>query len=84
MRYPHLFFAAATLFASSISVQAETDEKGFVRTRPEQLDWKVPFPGATPLALLEGDPSKPGIFLVCACSFRLICSTDRTGMVKTG
>jgi quercetin dioxygenase-like cupin family protein len=54
----HLFFA------SSVLVRAETDEKGFVRTRPEQLDWKIPFPGATPLALLEGDPSKPGIYVL--------------------
>jgi hypothetical protein len=55
MRYVFgiLFFAAVTFFASSVS--AETDEKGFVRIRPEQLDWKIPFPGATPLALLEGE-----------------------------
>jgi quercetin dioxygenase-like cupin family protein len=57
-----LFFAAVTFFASSVS--AETDEKGFVRIRPEQLDWKIPFSGATPLALLEGDPSKPGIYVL--------------------
>jgi len=66
MRYLHgiLLFTAVTLFASLVSVRAETDEKGFVRIRPEQLDWQIPFPGATPLALLEGDPSKPGVYVL--------------------
>jgi quercetin dioxygenase-like cupin family protein len=66
MRYLQgiLFFAAATIFASPISPRAETDEKGFVRIRPEQLEWNAPFPGATPLAQLEGDPSKPGIYML--------------------
>jgi ABC-type uncharacterized transport system substrate-binding protein len=66
MRCPHgvLFVAAGALLASWVFVRAETDEKGFVRIRPEQLEWKAPFPGATPLALLEGDPSKPGIYVL--------------------
>ena len=67
MRCPHhgvLFVAAGALLASSVFVCAQTDEKGFVRIRPEQLEWKAPFPGATPLALLEGDPSKPGIYVL--------------------
>src|SRR5262249_9727510 len=48
----------------SISARAETDENGFVRIRPEQLEWNIPFPGATPLALVEGDPSKAGIYVL--------------------
>jgi quercetin dioxygenase-like cupin family protein len=59
-----LFVAAAILIGPTVSGRAETDEKGFVRIRPEQLEWKIPFPGATPLALVEGDPSKSGIYVL--------------------
>jgi quercetin dioxygenase-like cupin family protein len=50
--------AAIGLAAPSAPVQAETDAKGFVRTRPEQVEWK------NGLAVVEGDPSKPGIYVV--------------------
>jgi quercetin dioxygenase-like cupin family protein len=50
--------AAIGLAAPSAAVRAETDEKGFVRTRPEQVEWK------NGLAVIEGDPSKPGIYVV--------------------
>jgi quercetin dioxygenase-like cupin family protein len=50
--------AAIGFAASSAQVRAETDEKGFVRTRPEQVEWK------NGLAVVEGDPSKPGIYVV--------------------
>jgi quercetin dioxygenase-like cupin family protein len=42
----------------------ESDERRFVRITPEQVEWRVPLGvGSTPLALLDGDPSKPGIYV---------------------
>jgi quercetin dioxygenase-like cupin family protein len=67
MRHFHdiLFFAVVALIASSILVTAETDEKGFVRITPEKMEWKSPGGvGSTPLAFLDGDPSKPGIYVL--------------------
>jgi quercetin dioxygenase-like cupin family protein len=67
MRYqgilPAGLFAAAAigLAAAPVPVRAETDSKGFVRTLPSQMEWQVGE--GTPLAVLEGDPSKPGIYV---------------------
>ena len=64
MRYRRILAAGALslavigLAAPSAPVQAETDAKGFVRTRPEQVEWK------NGLAVIEGDPGKPGIYVV--------------------
>jgi quercetin dioxygenase-like cupin family protein len=46
------------LASPSAPVQAETDAKGFVRTTPEQVEW------TNGLAVIEGDPEKPGIYVV--------------------
>jgi|SRR5712671_778913 len=60
-----LLFAAVVLVVSSVSAPAETDEKGFVRITPEKIEWKSPLGvGSTPLAFLDGDPSKPGIYVL--------------------
>jgi quercetin dioxygenase-like cupin family protein len=50
--------AAIGLALLSAPVRAETDEKGFVRTRPEQVDL------AKGTATVEGDPAKPGIYVL--------------------
>jgi len=42
----------------------ETDAKGFVRITPEQVEWKSPFGVGPATAVIEGDPSKPGIYVV--------------------
>jgi quercetin dioxygenase-like cupin family protein len=67
MRHYHgiLSIAVVALCASSISVSAETDEKGFVRITPDEMEWKSPLgAGSTPVAFLEGDPSKLGIYVL--------------------
>jgi hypothetical protein len=53
--------------ASPQMVKAETDAQGFERVQPDQLDWK-PVPGGHGLmiAIVSGDPSKPGIYVVRA------------------
>jgi hypothetical protein len=50
---------------SSVGGPAEIDTKGFVRTTPENIEWSLPLgAGSTPVALLDGDPSKPGIYVM--------------------
>jgi quercetin dioxygenase-like cupin family protein len=53
--------AAMAPAASPVRVQAETDSKGFIRTLPSQVEFQ-PAEG-TPIAILDGDPSKPGIYV---------------------
>jgi quercetin dioxygenase-like cupin family protein len=65
MRYQEILsigilMAAMALVASSPQARAETDAKGFIRTTPEQVQW--PSNGAP--VVLEGDPSKPGLYVV--------------------
>jgi len=44
---------------------AQTDAKGFVRTTPEQADWKdVPNGHGVQTAVVSGDPSKAGLYVV--------------------
>ncbi len=44
--------------------RAETDSKGFVRVAPDEVEWKSPFGVGAAMAVLHGDPSKPGIYVV--------------------
>ncbi len=53
-----LSLAVMGLVAPSAPLRAETDEKGFVRTRPEQIDL------SKGLAVVAGDPGKPGLYVV--------------------
>lgn len=46
------------LAASASPVRAETDAKGFIRTRPEQVDL------TKGQAVVDGDPTKPGIYVL--------------------
>jgi quercetin dioxygenase-like cupin family protein len=47
------------------SAYSEQEEPGFVRIAPEEVKWKE-LPGYNGLqyAVIEGDPSKPGIYVV--------------------
>jgi quercetin dioxygenase-like cupin family protein len=54
--------AAAIVLAAAPQVRAETDSKGFIRTTPEQVQWQAAE--GTPMAVLEGDPSKPGLYVI--------------------
>ncbi|WP_249780589.1 cupin domain-containing protein [Bradyrhizobium sp. dw_78] len=49
---------------------AETDEKGFVRIRPDDVPWNPPSSMGTISATLSGDPSKPGVFYVIRVKFQ--------------
>jgi len=54
--------AAAIALAVATQVRAETDSKGFIRTTAEQVQWQAAE--GTPIAVLEGNPSKPGLYVV--------------------
>jgi quercetin dioxygenase-like cupin family protein len=56
---------ALGLAATAIPGSAETDAKGFVRLTPEQADWKdVPNGHGVQMAVVSGDPSKPGLYVI--------------------
>jgi quercetin dioxygenase-like cupin family protein len=57
--------ALAVLMMSASPTLAETDDKGFVITKPEEMKW-VQFAGvgSTSVAALEGDGGKPGVYVV--------------------
>ena len=58
-------FGVAGLVATIVPVaRAETDADGFVRIRPGEEEWKNPFGVGTMVATLQGDPSKPGIYVL--------------------
>ena len=61
----------ATLLALPVTswqmASAETDAKGFEQVQPDQLNWKlVPGGHGLMMAIVSGDPSKPGIYVVRA------------------
>jgi len=48
-----------------VVAMADTDAKGFERVTPEQVVWKdVPNGLGVKMAVISGDPSKPGIYVV--------------------
>src|SRR5271170_1480405 len=48
-----------------LPANAQTDAKGFVRVTPEQVQWKdVPGGHGVQTAVISGDPTKPGIYVV--------------------
>jgi quercetin dioxygenase-like cupin family protein len=44
--------------------RAATDEQGFVRVSPGEEEYKNPFGVGVMVATLQGDPSKPGIYVI--------------------
>jgi quercetin dioxygenase-like cupin family protein len=55
-----LMGVAVGAIAIAVPASAEKDEKGFIRFTPEQVEWKSPLGVGVEVAVLEGDPSKPG------------------------
>src|SRR5690349_8288222 len=44
---------------------AEKDPEGFVRIAPEEVQWKeLPGYNGLQVAVIDGDPSKPGVYVV--------------------
>lgn len=59
---------AAVLLGGSLilglSAFAAKDEKGFVRIPPAEIQWTSPNGASAPqVAIIEGDPTKPGIYV---------------------
>src|SRR6202167_3094220 len=59
-----LLIAAATLFAGVFSINAaQPDPKVLSYTLPDKIHW-TDNPGGAKQAVLAGDPSKPGLYVV--------------------
>ncbi|HEY6177043.1 MAG TPA: cupin domain-containing protein [Kofleriaceae bacterium] len=57
--------AAAVLFA--VTASADKDKAGFVRVTPEEVKWtERPGYDGVKFAVVQGDPSKPGVYVVRA------------------
>ena len=56
--------AIAGLVLIGSGALGEPDAKDFVRIAPDQVDWKSPFGVGPATAVLAGDPSKEGIYVV--------------------
>lgn len=60
-----LLAAAVAVPASQLHAGAETDDKGFVTLKPGSEDWQdAPGYQGIQLMLVEGDPTKPGPYVV--------------------
>jgi quercetin dioxygenase-like cupin family protein len=58
---------AAVLVLFAMDAGAEKDKAGFVRVTPEQVEWKErPGYDGVKFAVIQGDPTKPGIYVVRA------------------
>src|SRR5882724_5649430 len=55
---------AAALVVPNVSAWSATDEMGFVRINTGEENWKNPFGVGVQVATLQGDPSKPGIYVL--------------------
>ncbi|HEX9452264.1 MAG TPA: cupin domain-containing protein [Burkholderiales bacterium] len=55
----------AIVFVPATLLRADTDENGFVRVLPEDIEWKdAPGYNGVKMAVIAGDPSKPGVYVV--------------------
>jgi len=59
----------AIAVAGAVPASAETDDKGFVRYSPDQLEWKSPFGVGVEVVMLAGDPAKTGGVYVMRVKF---------------
>jgi hypothetical protein len=60
-----LALTTAAALAAPARLHAETDAAGFVRVKPDQVVWKdQPGFEGVKFALIEGDPKKPGIYVI--------------------
>lgn len=64
-RFAALLVTTALALAPQVPLQAEEDESGFIRIQPEEIQWKeVPGSGGVKAAVVAGDPTKPGIYVM--------------------
>jgi quercetin dioxygenase-like cupin family protein len=55
----------AALLLPAVSRAVEADSKGFIRELPGQVEWKdVPNGRGVQMAVISGDPTKPGIYVI--------------------
>jgi quercetin dioxygenase-like cupin family protein len=60
-----LLCAAALAPSMVLHADSNVDENGFVRVNPENIQWKeVPGYNGVKFAVIDGDPSKEGIYVV--------------------
>lgn len=58
-----LFLCAA--LAPSTVLHADGEDNGFIRIQPEEIKWKeAPGYNGVQMAVIAGDPSKPGVYVV--------------------
>jgi quercetin dioxygenase-like cupin family protein len=73
MKLTHYAICASCLIGAlsvvGFSASAEKDEKGFVRVTSDQVEWKNPFGVGVEVAIIQGDPSKPGSIYVQRVKF---------------
>jgi quercetin dioxygenase-like cupin family protein len=56
---------ACSFVLAAAPSRAETDAKGFVRLTPDQAEWKeVPGGHGVQMAVISGDPSKEGLYVI--------------------
>ena len=61
----HRFAALVLALAlAAPAAHAVKDEQGFVRIGPEDVQWNAPDAYGVQTAVIEGDPTKPGIYVV--------------------
>lgn len=64
MRIAAIAICGCVAFAVS-PAYAQADAKGFVRLTPDQAAWKdVPDGHGVQMAVISGDPSKPGLYVI--------------------
>jgi len=56
--------ALVALILLGTAARSEPDANGFVRITPDQINWKSPFGVGAAMAVIQGDPSKPGIYVI--------------------
>lgn len=58
---------AAAVVLLTVNARADKDKAGFVRVTPEEVKWtEQPGYDGVKFAVIQGDPSKPGVYVVRA------------------
>ena len=67
MRTTILAALAAAVVLLTVNARADKDKAGFVRVTPEEVKW-MDRPGydGVKFAVIQGDPSKPGVYVIRA------------------
>ncbi len=53
------------MFVPATLLRADSDANGFIRIQPEDIEWKdAPGYNGVKMAVIAGDPSKPGVYVV--------------------